>query len=49
MQETLRLHPPAPVRGRTLNEDDTILGYKLPKGSHVTYVSCTRRLEETRF
>merc|ERR1712137_162776 len=37
INETLRLRPPAPVRGRTLIEDDEILGYKLPKGSQVTW------------
>lgn len=40
VNETLRLRPPAPVRGRTLSEDDELLGVKLAKGSHVTYVIC---------
>lgn len=38
INETLRLRPPAPVRGRTLTQDDEILGKKLPKGAHVTFV-----------
>ena len=35
LNETLRLRPPAPVRGRTLVHSDTIAGVTLPKGSHV--------------
>lgn len=35
IKETLRLNPGAPVRGRTLVEDDTIERYKLKKGAHV--------------
>jgi len=37
LNETLRLRPPAPVRGRTLNEEDKIGDYVLPKGGHCTY------------
>lgn len=36
LKETLRRRPPAPVRGRTLNEDDTIDGYHLAKGSNLS-------------
>jgi len=35
IKETLRLNPGAPVRGRTLTEDDTLGGYKISKGSHI--------------
>ena len=43
LNETLRLRPPAPVRGRTLIEDDEILGHKLKKGAHITYVHLLQR------
>lgn len=38
-QETLRRRPPAPVRGRTLNEDDTVEGFHLSKGSNLRYAT----------
>ncbi|GBN33128.1 Cytochrome P450 4V2, partial [Araneus ventricosus] len=33
IKETLRLYPPVPVLARYLNEDTTICGYQIPKGT----------------
>jgi cytochrome P450 len=37
LQETLRLKPSAPVRGRTLTETDELGGYTLKAGSDIAY------------
>lgn len=35
LQESLRLHPPAPLIPRTVVADDQIAGYHIPAGAHV--------------